>query len=241
MRFLTILPWPGIPSSDPQRLARATWAFPIVGLLVGAFATAAGFVSEKLFGSPLHAVAAVAAAAAVTGALHLDGLADSADALFSWRPRAEKLDILSDSRIGTMGALALFLVLAVKVGALLALGPSWPSAALVAPVWGRWSILYGIVKFPSARSVGLGAAVRAHVRTRDFAGATFFAVVIAALASPPVGAFVGLIVFAGTHWAGRAMTCSLGGLNGDTYGALSEIAEVTTLLALAALNHHRWI
>lgn len=241
MRFLTVVPWPGVLSSGAAGLARAASAFPVVGLLIGAFVAVAGFASEKLFGSPLHAIAAVAASAAITGGLHLDGLADSADALFSWRSREKKLEILRDSRIGAMGALALFFVLAAKVGALLALGTSWPSAALLAPVWGRWSALYGIVMFPSARPDGLGATVRPHVRTRDFVGATVLALAIGALISPPAGALVGLPVFAATQLAGRAMTRSLGGLTGDTYGALGEIAEVATLLALAALKHQAWI
>ena len=241
VRFLTILPWPGTPTSDPARLGRAASAFPVVGLLIGISAAAAGLACERLFDSPLHALAAVAASTAITGALHLDGLADSADALFSWRSREKKLEILRDSRIGTMGSLALFFALATKLGALVALGPSWSTGALLAPVWGRWSALYGIVIFPAARPDGVGAAVRAHVRTRGFLGATLLAIALGGLLLPPTGALIGLLVFALAHGAGSAMTRSLGGLTGDTYGALGEIAEVTTLLALAALNRHAWI
>ena len=132
VRFLTVLPWPGARSCEPAAVARAAWAFPVVGLLVGACSTAAGLAAAWLFGPPLHVIAAVAASAVVTGGLHLDGLADSADALFSWRSREKKLEILRDSRTGTMGALALFLVLATKLGALHALGPYWWKAALLA-------------------------------------------------------------------------------------------------------------
>jgi hypothetical protein len=73
-----------------------------------------------------------------------------------------------------MGALALFLVLATKLGALHALGPYWWKAALLGPVWGRWSALYGIVAFPPARTHGLGAGVRAHPR-KHFITATLAA------------------------------------------------------------------
>jgi adenosylcobinamide-GDP ribazoletransferase len=238
VRFLTVISWPGAASSDSDSaaVARAAWAFPCVGLLVGGCSGAAGLVSEWLFGPPLQVVAAVAASVIVTGGLHLDGLADSADALFSWRSREKKLEILHDSRIGTMGVLALFLVLATKLGALHALGPDWWQAALLAPVWGRWSVLYGTVAFPLARPDGLGAGVRAHLLVRHFVGATVLALAVGVLLLPPAGALVGLLVFVLTHVAARAMTRSLGGLTGDTYGALSEIAEVTVFMTLVALQ-----
>lgn len=241
VRFLTVLPWPGPPAADASALARGAAAFPAVGLLIGALSAAAGLLCEPLFGSPLHAIAALAASALVTGALHLDGLADSADALFSWRSREKKLEILRDSRIGTMGALALFFVLATKLGALVALGPWWWRAALMAPVWGRWSALYGIAWFPAARSDGLGAAVHSHVRKRDFVAATLLAVVLGGIAAQALGALVGLLVLAVTHGVGRAIARSLGGMTGDTCGALGEVAEVVAFLAFAALKRHAWI
>jgi adenosylcobinamide-GDP ribazoletransferase len=240
VRFLTILPWPGLAAADPARIARSVPAFPLVGLLIGAGATAAGFGAGWLFGAPLHAVAVVAAAAVITGGLHLDGLADSADALFSWQPRERKLEILRDSRIGTMGALALVLVLAVKLGALLALGDAWWRGALLAPVWGRWAAVCGLCGFPSARADGLGAGVRAHLAAGRFAAATAAALVIGGLVCPPWGALVSLPVILTTWWAATAMTRSLGGLTGDSYGTLGEIGETLTLLGLVALRRHGW-
>lgn len=241
VRFLTILPWPGLPASDPARLARSVAAFPLAGLLVGACATGAGCGAEWLFGAPLHAVAAIAASAVVTGALHLDGLADSADALFSWRPRERKLEILRDSRIGTMGALALFLVLAVKLVALLALEAAWWRGALLAPVWGRWAAVCGLVGFPSARPDGLGAGLRAHVAAGRLAAATSVALAIGGLVCPPWGMAVSLPVGLAAWWAAAVMTRSLGGLTGDGYGSLGEVGEAVTLLGLVALRHHGWM
>jgi adenosylcobinamide-GDP ribazoletransferase len=240
VRFLTIVPWPGLPAADPARIARSLAAFPPVGLLVGAGAAAAGLGAEWLFGAPLHAVAAVAASAVITGGLHLDGLADSADALFSWQPRERKLEILRDSRIGTMGALALFLVLAVKLGALLALEAGWWRGALLAPVWGRWAAVYGLCGFPSARPDGLGAGVRAQLAGGHLVVATAAALVMGGLVCPPWGALVSLPIGLTTWWAATAMTRSLGGLTGDCYGALGEIGEAATLLGLVALRHHGW-
>jgi adenosylcobinamide-GDP ribazoletransferase len=236
VRFLTVIPWPGAQSSDPAAVARSAWAFPCVGLLVGGCSAAAGLASGWLFSPPLELIAAVGAPVIVTGGLHLDGLADSADALFSWRSREKKLEILHDSRIGTMGVLALFLVLATKLGALQALGQDWWRAAILAPVWGRWSVLYGTVAFPPARPAGLGAGVRAHLRARHFVGATVLALAIGVLLLPPTGALVGLLVFVLAHVAARAIARALGGLTGDTYGALNEIAEVAVFMILVVLQ-----
>jgi adenosylcobinamide-GDP ribazoletransferase len=240
VRFLTILPWPGLPASDPGRIARSVAAFPLIGLLIGAGATTAGFGSQWLFGAPLHVVAALAASAVITGGLHLDGLADSADALFSWRPRERKLEILRDSHIGAMGALALFLVLGVKLGALLALEAAWWQGALLAPVWGRWAAVCGLYGFPSARPDGLGAGVRTHLAAGRFAAVTAATLVIGGLVCPPWGALVSLPVGLTTWWAAAAMTRSLGGLTGDSYGALGEMGEAVTLLGLVAIRHRGW-
>jgi adenosylcobinamide-GDP ribazoletransferase len=241
VRFLTVLPWPGLPAPDPARLARSAAAFPLAGLLIGAFTAAAGFGAHWLFGAPLHAILALSASVVITAGLHLDGLADSADALFSWRPREKKLEILRDSRIGTMGALALFLVLGLKLSALLALGEAWWQGALLAPVWGRWGALCGLFAFPSARPDGLGASVRAQLAPGRFVVATVGALFIGGLACPPWGALAGLPAAAASWWAGSAMTRSLGGLTGDSYGTLGEIGETVTLLGLVALHHHGWI
>jgi adenosylcobinamide-GDP ribazoletransferase len=174
----------------------------------------------------------------VTWGLHLDGLADSADALFSFRSRERKLEIMKDSRIGTMGSLALISAVLLKVGALYSLGPLWWIGALLAPMWGRWSDIYGIFFFPAAREGGMGRNFNEQVRKRDFVFATISALLIGGFLLPTWGALVGLVVLVVAHLMARWMVGVLGGLTGDTYGAMSEIGEIVVLLTLAALVHH---
>lgn len=238
IRFLTALPVPRLPPADETVLARSVAAFPFVGMMIGACGVGAGVLAGWLFGEPLRVIVVVITWMTVTGGLHLDGLADSADALFSWRSRGRKLEIMRDSRIGTMGALALVSAILLKVGALYSLGPAWWIGALIAPVWGRWSEVYGIFFFPPAREGGLGRSFHDHTRRRDFWIATAVAVLIGGVLLPPWGAAVGLSVLTAAHLLARWMTRSLGGLTGDTYGALSEAAEVLVLLSLAALANH---
>ena len=238
LRFLTMFPVPGLPPMKEATVARAMVAFPVVGLFIGACGAGAGLLAGWLFGEPLRAVAVVVVWMVVTWGLHLDGLADSADALFSWRSRERKLEIMKDSRIGTMGSLALISAVLLKVGAIYSLGPAWWVGVLLAPMWGRWSDIYGIFFFPAAREGGMGRNFNDQVRKRDFVFASVIAVLIGALLLPPWGALVGLVVLVVAHSSARWMVGVLGGLTGDTYGALSEVGELVVLLALAALVHH---
>ncbi|MGB3632506.1 MAG: adenosylcobinamide-GDP ribazoletransferase [Rubrobacteraceae bacterium] len=238
IRFLTMFPVPGLPPMKEATVARAMVAFPLVGFLIGACGAVAGLAAGWLFGEPLRAVAVVVAWMVVTWGLHLDGLADSADALFSWRPRERKLEIMKDSRIGTMGSLALISGVLIKVGAIYSLGSLWWVGALLAPMWGRWSDIYGIFFFPAAREGGMGRNFNDQVRRMDFIFATASAILIGGLLLPPWGALAGLVVLVVAHLLARWMVGVLGGLTGDTYGALSEVGEIVVLLTLAALVHH---
>lgn len=238
LRFLTVFPVPGLPPMSEGSIARSMVAFPIVGLVIGAAGAVAGWAAEWIWGDPLRSITVVIAWMLLTLGLHLDGIADSCDALFSWRPRERKLEIMKDSRIGTMGALGLIAIVLLKVGALVSLGSAWWIGALLAPVWGRWADIYGIFWFPAAREGGMGRAFHDQVRRADFVIATVLALGIASLIALPWGAVAVLAVWPVAHWLARRMVASLGGLTGDTYGALAEVGEVVTLLALAAVRQH---
>ena len=241
LRFLTAIPIPGLPPADEASIVRSMAAFPMAGLVIGGVGAAAGFVAGWLWGDSLRPIAIVVCWMLLTVGLHLDGLADSCDALFSWRPRERKLEIMKDSRIGTMGALGLIAVVLFKIGAFASLGPLWWAGALLAPMWGRWADIYGIFWFPPASEGGMGRAFHAQVRRSDFATATLLAVLAGGVVLPPWGALVGLVLLPLVHWLARRMVVSLGGLTGDTYGALSEVGEVLTLLSLAAFHHHGFL
>jgi len=239
LRLLTLLPVPGLARDAPPRLERCAIAFPLVGLAVGASGVLAGLAAQALWGDPLlRALAVVIAGMALTGGLHQDGLADTCDGLLSWRPRERRLEILRDSRIGTMGVLGLASVLSLQVAALGALGDAWWRAALVAPVWGRWAAAWGLTRFEPAR--GDGAFRRFHdgVRRGDAALASASALLLVAAIWWPWGPGAGLAVVPVTLVLARRMGRSLGGLTGDTLGALCEVAVATASLALLAATRH---
>lgn len=234
LRFLTLLPVPGLPPSSEQRVARSLAAFPLAGLVIGLLLAGVGLLAGALWGAPVRAVLLVVAWGVVTSGLHLDGLSDTFDAVMSWRTRERKLEIMKDSRIGAMGALALIALLALKVAWLHDLGAGWLGAVVLAPALGRWTAIYAIYWFPPARDAGLGHNFRTHIRPADFAAASATALLLALLLGGVAGLAACGAVWVAAHAIARWWTRDLGGLTGDTYGALCEIAETVTLAVLAA-------
>ncbi|MCS7088754.1 MAG: adenosylcobinamide-GDP ribazoletransferase [Thermoflexales bacterium] len=245
LRLLTVLPTPRWDKAEVVSTSEAAW-FPWVGLLLGSAACGVGWIAGNVWGEGVRAVVAVLAIAALSGGLHLDGLSDTFDALLSWRPREQKLAIMKDSRIGAMGALALIAVLALKIALVGAAQAAWWRAVLVATVLGRWAIVQAAFFFPLARQEGMAQRFRQQLHLRALvsaAAATALLVLICAglgapwtAVLPEFGrAFVALAAVSLVVSAlAQRWTRELGGLTGDTYGALCEIAEVVALAAIGA-------
>jgi adenosylcobinamide-GDP ribazoletransferase len=234
LRFLTIIPVAGLPPMAQQSIARAIPWFPLAGAAIGALLAGLGLVCGALWDAWVRSVVLVVGWGIVTAGLHLDGLSDTFDAVMSWRPRERKLEIMKDSRIGAMGALALIAVLALKTAWLHAAGDGWLRAVWLAPVLGRWADTYGIFHFPPARAGGLGHEFQSQVRRADFVFATATAIVLALALAGARGLLALALVWGASYWLARWWTRDLGGLTGDTYGALCEIAEVVTLAVLSS-------
>jgi adenosylcobinamide-GDP ribazoletransferase len=232
IRFLTLIPQPWLPASDEATMIAAIPWFPAAGALIGALLLPVGWLAGLGWGDAARAALVVVAWGAITGGLHLDGLSDTFDGVMSWRPRERKLEIMQDSRIGAMGALAIVAVLLLKFVFLAGAGPGWWRAALIAPALGRWADCYGIFWFPPAREGGLGRSFNAQVRRRDFWVASAATAAFALLVGGPAAAVAGLLVWAGAHLLASWWVRDLGGLTGDTYGALAEIGEVVALAAM---------
>jgi adenosylcobinamide-GDP ribazoletransferase len=231
--FLTRLPAPR-PAFDARTLARSLVWFPWVGVALGGCQVALAYSLGDSLSPMLRAVFIVALSALLTGALHLDGLADLFDGLGGGRgDRARTLEIMRDSHIGSFGALALCLVVIAKIAALeplLAQG-AWAAlpALLVAPMAARTAAALLIVAFPYARELGLGSAFREHARPRHTAAAALMAVAIVVVCDAPM--LLAMVV----TWLLAAMfglwiARRLGGLTGDVYGAAIELSEVVLLV-----------
>lgn len=238
LRFLTLLPWPTSPAtSTTQDITRAIAWFPVAGLIIGLLLLPVGWLTGTVWDAGVRAAGIVIVWGIITAGLHLDGLSDTFDAVMSWRPRERKLAIMRDSHVGAMGVLAVVAVLLLKFVWLQASDNDWWRAVVLAPVWGRWAQVYGLHWFPAARSDGLGHAFQSQTGgQRSFFAATAAALLITISVAPLSGIVAGLLVWGVVlllaHWWNR----SLGGLTGDTYGALCEISEVVVLATLAAAS-----
>jgi adenosylcobinamide-GDP ribazoletransferase len=173
---------------------------------------------------------------ALTGGLHLDGLADTADGLLSGKERRTKLAIMEQSQIGTFGALAVLCSLLLKIAFLSEIpAPARGRGLILALALGRWAMVSAAMFFPLARDRGMAWALKAHFRGMDYAFATVTTLVLTVLLLPPWGLAVCGIVWLAALVLGWAMTRVLGGLTGDTYGATCELAEVLALGVLSLM------
>jgi adenosylcobinamide-GDP ribazoletransferase len=234
-QFLTRLPVPQIPVVDGD-LRRATAVFPLVGLVVGAVVVAVRAAGEPLLGVIPATVLAVAAAIAVTGAFHEDGLADTFDGLWGgWTPE-RRVEIMRDSRLGTYGACALLLAVLLQVSLLASLDlAGFARAAIAAHVLGRASVLVAIRWLPPYHDRGSGAQVAEPVGPvgSTVAALTTLAVLTVSFGAwTPVPVVAGLLALAALR---RATRRRIGGLTGDVLGAGQQLVLLTTLASAVAL------
>jgi adenosylcobinamide-GDP ribazoletransferase len=234
VQFLSSLPvrLPGMPA--PQALGRSLLFYPLVGLLFGAILWA---LNGLLPGTPLllHAALLLCVWVLLSGALHLDGLADSADAwLGGFGDRERTLTIMKDPRSGPIAVVTLVLVLLLKFAALLALIEQQHSVFLIiVPLIGRAALLGLFLTTPYVRAGGLGQALADHLpRVAGrwvLLGSAVACVLIAGL-SGVFAVTLAVLVFV---WLRQVMLRRLGGTTGDTAGAMLELLEVAVLVGLA--------
>ena len=236
--FLTILPIGRRVELDGADVARGSVLFPLVGGAIGALSGGVVWAVGDELPALLAAVIGVAAGTAVTGALHLDGLADCADG-FGGRTPADRLRIMRDHTIGTYGATALLLDLLVRVSALAALAGT-KEALLVAAAAGGIGraggpLLAASLPYAQARP-GAGEALSVHPSTARAVAATAVGVAVA-VACVGVDAWAVLLVTAVVvPLAGRSARNRLGGVTGDVMGATAELVEIGSLALLVALS-----
>jgi len=234
LQFLSSLPirLPGMP--EPRELGRSLLFYPLVGLLFGAILWA---VNWLLLGTPtlLHAALLLSLWVLLSGGLHLDGLADSADAwLGGFGDRERTLTIMKDPRSGPIAVVTLVLVLLLKFTALLALiGQPHSLALIIVPLIGRSALLGLFLSTPYVRAGGLGQALADHLPRS--AGKQVLAV--SALACVLIAGLSGVVAVVlavlGFVWLRQVMLRRLGGTTGDTAGAMLELLEVAVLVGLA--------
>ena len=227
--FLTIIPTPTL---DWERgdLGRAAAYFPLLGLLLGLALHGAWWGLGLIFPPLVTAVLVVALWAALTGGLHLDGLADCGDGLFAAVSPERRREILKDSRVGAFGAITLVLHLLLKVTLVASLAS--PYALWLAPMVGRWLIL-PTAKRPLATPNGMGAEFASTLTPKIIWLGALLPVALAAWIGN-IGVVAVLVALSLTVAMWRLAHNRLGGVTGDLFGLVVEVAETAVLLCFTA-------
>lgn len=239
LQFLTRLHVKEQPGLTVEDFGRSTKFFPLVGVLLGLIYMLVTWCLVAIFGwANFVTTVLVLLPVFVTGGLLLDGYMDTADGVFSARSRERKLEIMKDSRVGAFGVIALVSLMMINWTVLRDIKLVLLMTALfVMPVIGRMAMVMVIAFFPYARPEGMGKAFSdmADKKTLVVAGITTLLFVV------PWGqaAIAALAVGLGFAWLlGAWLTNKLGGLTGDTYGAVETLTETMVLVVFLVTS---WI
>ncbi|HET6485446.1 MAG TPA: adenosylcobinamide-GDP ribazoletransferase [Spirochaetia bacterium] len=226
LSFLTVIP---VPQSLKSTRDNGMFAgYPAVGLLLGILYSVLLFCARFLLSMPISTVLLLAVMLFLTGAIHLDGLADCADAFYGHRDRETTLRILKDPRIGTMGGAAIGLSLLARYAALVSIPQTPVLLALpFATAFSRTSVLMAMRALPYVRSTGILNPTVSVTRPLVALACLVILAILIAFPIPTAAAALALALFWRLSWK------RIGGCTGDVLGATIEIAEIVFLVAFA--------
>ena len=237
LQFLTIVPVSRKHKMTEADLARSMVYFPLVGFLLGILLVYSDKALSLAFPPALaHALLLIVFVIA-TRALHIDGLADTLDAIMGGYDKESRLTIMKDSAIGAAGTIGIIFILLIKYLSLNSL-PEYDKAAalLTVPLLSRWSHTLMAFRAPYGREQGTGRAFVGHMRLSGLIGASVVTFLLAAWVSGlwTVTLVMGVALF--TLLARWYSVRMFGGVTGDVIGAVSELNEVLIFLLFVALS-----
>ena len=233
LSFLTRIPVPGEGGNfTTNSLSRSTIFFPVVGGIIGAVNAGLYLILKPILPISVLAVFIVALPIFMTGGIHFDGLLDTCDGLFSGRSRERSLEIMRDSRVGSMGVIAGILNVMLRYSVLIELpGAVLPVLLITQAVTGRWVMSMALHFFSYARKDGgLGQGFNEGKKIIYITLSSGLALLITLIINGVAGIMIALIVGSLSLLIAIWVVGKIGGLTGDVYGALNEVAENIFLL-----------
>lgn len=237
--FLTIIPV-GRRHKEGQSLAGSSLYFPLVGLVIGFILAGIDYGLCRVLPDLLASAITVAVLLLLTGALHFEGFVDACDGLFGGHTRERQLEIMRMKNVGSYAVAGGALLLIVKFAAIASLEAGWDRFWIIVlfPAMSRWGMAMALNLFPYARAEGLGSAFRSDKRFAYMLSAGIIALAIAVI----FGWLGGIVLLFTAKLVALLMGWSisrlLGGLTGDTYGAVNEMTEVVVLIVAVAIFPH---
>ena len=230
VQFITILPWGRTEKFDPQGMIPY---FPIVGFTLGVLTALFDFVAVSFWGKSVASLLDVIFLLILTGAFHVDGLGDSADGLLGQRPKDKILEIMKDSRLGTMGLVAIVAGLSMKWAGIAGLDDNRALLLIIIPSLARGGMLFGIRYLPYGRPEG-GTGIDFFKHNLKPSG--FWGLSLPLLLAVFLGwQFIWLAVCYASITAGLILYYKnrLGCITGDMLGAMTEIIEAGMFLLIS--------
>ena len=239
LQFLTAIPVPVRREFTPQELERSIVYFPVVGLIIGLILAGLNLLFNLFLPSTIVNALLIVSMVVITGALHLDGFADTCDGIAGHRTVEDRWRVMHDSRAGAFGIVGVVLLLMVKYVSLSSIpGTLMMTTLLFMPVVSRWAMVYAMFAYPYARPSGLGKVFKQGARWPRFTVATLITFAVAVLLIP-LFQLSGLVIMFGiwlvTVVAATYLKSKFSGLTGDSYGAINEVAEVSVLIFVTLL------
>ena len=230
VQFVTILPWGRAEKFDPQRMIPY---FPLVGIALGVLVALFDYVAVSFWGKTVASLLDVLFLAVLTGAFHIDGLGDTADGLLGQRPKEKILEIMKDSRLGTMGLMAIVAGLSVKWAGITGLAANRALLLIIIPSFARSSMLFGMRYLPYGRPEG-GTGI--DFFKHELKPSALWGLLLPALLSILMGwhaIWLNLCFAAMTVALIRYYRKRVGCITGDMLGAMTEITEAGLFLMVS--------
>lgn len=243
-RFMTRFPVPGKENFDMERLGKGMKFFPIVGLVIGLINLGVGYILNRIVpgNENIIAILLITLNVIFTGGLHLDGLADTFDGIFSYRSKQKMLEIMKDSRVGTNGVLILICYFMFHIVFLSAdankLSLTQGGIMLIIPVLSRINPVINCTFEKYARAVGLGKTFVDNTDIKDLSISYIFELLFIFVVSKflQISMIKLLIVLhismVASFLFGKLMSKKIGGVTGDTLGALLELSVIFNLVLI---------
>ncbi|MDO4793265.1 MAG: adenosylcobinamide-GDP ribazoletransferase [Filifactor alocis] len=239
--FMTKLPVPFHPDMEIEDFSVIMKHFHLVGLVLGVIYALVAWLAGLLFDPVISSILVVMTSAVLTGALHIDGLGDTFDALFSYRTKERMLEIMRDPHVGTNGILAIFFLLLLKIAFwyyYIQYAVELPFLLLTVPVLGRLALVYSCYKGRYAREDGMGGPFIGKVSKKIFykvlVGSLLVSSISCLLFADAEILVLHLFCFVATLFFVKLfnafVSSKVGGITGDTLGAVCELSELMYLL-----------
>jgi adenosylcobinamide-GDP ribazoletransferase len=231
-------------------MGRSTVWFPVVGLIIGAILALMNWVFSLFLPDEVTGGLTIILLVIITGAMHLDGFADTFDGLAGNKSAEERWKVMHDSRNGAFGITGMILLLLTKFLLLNSIPQAFVAPTLLLmPVIGRWTMVYAIAVYPYARKEGLGKAFKDGVTRMRLIIATIITLGLAVflawwadvdyyyIVAIGIAAIIWILIVAVSEYFRRKFA----GLTGDTYGAINELAEIGVLLIVSIACFNGWL